>query len=54
MTPPTDGFGTFHPIGRMGRADDVASVVDVLLADEAEWVTGAIWDVGGGVMAGGN
>ncbi|MEM6784842.1 MAG: SDR family oxidoreductase [Bacteroidota bacterium] len=50
----TGGFDTFHPIGRVGRADDVASVVDFLLSDESGWVTGAVWDVDGGVMAGRN
>ncbi len=45
-------FDSFHPIGRIGTAEDVAQVIDFLLSDNAQWVTGAIWDVDGGVMAG--
>ncbi len=48
------GFNDFHPIGRIGQAADVAASVDFLLSDEASWVTGAVWDVDGGVMAGRN
>lgn len=48
------GFNGFHPIGRVGRPADVANVIHMLLTDKTSWVTGAIWDVDGGVMAGRN
>ena len=48
------GFDEFHPIGRVGRPADIAGAVDLLLSDDSSWVTGAIWDVDGGVMAGRN
>ena len=47
-------FNDFHPIGRIGRPEDVAHVIDFLLSDKASWVTGVTWDVDGGVMSGRN
>ena len=48
------GFNGFHPIGRIGQPGDIASVIRFLFSDGSSWVTGAIWDVDGGVMAGRN
>ncbi len=47
-------FDDFHPIGRIGSPDDIANSIMFLLNDNASWITGAILDVDGGVMAGRN
>ena len=47
-------FDGLHPLGRVGTARDLANTITFLLSPATSWVTGAIWNVDGGVMAGSN
>ncbi|WP_432571014.1 SDR family NAD(P)-dependent oxidoreductase [Kineococcus sp. SYSU DK005] len=40
-----------HPLGRIGEPEEIASVVAFLASAEAGFVTGASWDVDGGLGA---
>ncbi len=39
------------PLGRVGKPQDIASVVAFLASDEAGWVTGALLQAGGGLRS---
>ncbi|ASB50840.1 SDR family NAD(P)-dependent oxidoreductase [Alkalitalea saponilacus] len=38
-----------HPLRRIGRTDDIASIIRFLMSDESSWISGAIIPVDGGV-----
>jgi acetoacetyl-CoA reductase/3-oxoacyl-[acyl-carrier protein] reductase len=37
------------PVARLGRPDEIARVVHFLVADQSSFITGATWDVNGGM-----
>jgi NAD(P)-dependent dehydrogenase (short-subunit alcohol dehydrogenase family) len=41
-------FLMFGKTTRLGRPDDLAAITTFLLSDEAEWITGQVWYIGGG------
>jgi len=46
-----DASNKRHPIGRVGTADDIASVVELLLSKKGSWITGQIFNIDGGMSS---
>jgi dihydroanticapsin dehydrogenase len=44
-------FDGIHPVGRMGRPEEIAQASVYFVSDESVWTTGAILPVDGGMMA---
>jgi meso-butanediol dehydrogenase/(S,S)-butanediol dehydrogenase/diacetyl reductase len=40
-----------HPIGRLGKPEDIAGAAIYLASDESSWVTGTVLPVDGGYLA---
>lgn len=41
-------FLMFGKASRLGKPDDLAAITTFLLSEEAEWITGQVWYIGGG------
>jgi dihydroanticapsin dehydrogenase len=44
-------FDSIHPIGRMGKPEEIAQAALYFASDDSSWTTGSILTVDGGVMA---
>ncbi len=53
MADPTTraAFDAMHPVGRIGRPEEIASAAVYFASDESVWTTGSILNVDGGVTA---
>ncbi|MCB0115008.1 MAG: glucose 1-dehydrogenase [Caldilineaceae bacterium] len=47
-----DKLAGWYPLGRVGEPEDIANAALFLASDEASWITGAVLNVDGGLMAG--
>jgi NAD(P)-dependent dehydrogenase (short-subunit alcohol dehydrogenase family) len=45
------GFDAMHPVGRMGRPEEIAHAAVYFASEESAWTTGSILSVDGGVTA---
>jgi NAD(P)-dependent dehydrogenase (short-subunit alcohol dehydrogenase family) len=47
-----DGVNDFHPLGRHGQPEDVIEAIVFLAGSGAQWITGTLLPIDGGVLAG--
>lgn len=47
-----DKLAHWYPLGRVGQPEDIAKAALYLASEDAAWVTGAVLNVDGGLMAG--
>jgi 3-oxoacyl-[acyl-carrier protein] reductase len=43
-----EGLGKLHPMSRLGKSDDIASLASLLISPESSWITGQNFSVDGG------
>jgi len=45
-------MGSYYPLGRVGRPEEVADAIAFLASDQASWITGVTLPVDGGLLTG--